>query len=115
MKEATTESFNPNLIEKLANVNLRNSAELPEKAFTFRVGTSEFMIPVNESVDLEAEKQKLEKERVYLTGFLNSVRKKLSNQKFVSGAPEAVVDAERKKESDALEKIALIDEQLRGL
>lgn len=113
--DPTTESFNPKLIEKLANVVIQNSAELPEKAFTFRVGTSEFMIPVNESVDLEAEKQKLEKERVYLTGFLNSVRKKLSNQKFVSGAPEAVVDAERKKESDALEKIALIDEQLRGL
>lgn len=113
--DPTTESFNPKLIEKLANVVIQNSAELPEKAFTFRVGTSEFMIPVNESVDLEAEKQKLEKEKVYLTGFLNSVRKKLSNQKFVSGAPEAVVNAERKKESDALEKIALIDEQLRGL
>lgn len=110
----TQKDFNTELIEKLANVSIRFSDEFPDKGFTFRVGTSEFLIPVNEHMDLEAEKEKLEKEMVYLTGFLNSVRKKLSNEKFVSGAPEAVVNAERKKESDALEKIALIQEQLKG-
>ncbi len=113
--EGNKNDFEKNIVEKLANVNLIFSNDFPDKGFTFRVGVSEFFIPVNESVDLEAEKEKLEKEKEYLEGFLNSVRKKLSNQKFVSGAPEAVVNAERKKEADAIEKISLIEQQLKGM
>lgn len=108
-------SFDNALVQKLSNTELRFSEEFPEKGFSFRVGTSEFFIPATENIDLEAEREKLEKEKEYLKGFLRSVQNKLSNEKFVSGAPEAVVNAERKKESDALEKIALIDEQLKGL
>lgn len=108
-------NFDNALVQKLSNTSLQFSNEFPEKGFSFRVGTSEFFIPATENIDLEAEREKLEKEKEYLEGFLRSVRNKLSNQKFVNGAPEAVVNAERKKESDALEKIALIEEQLKGM
>lgn len=109
------EKFNQSLVEKLGNVSILFSSQFPEKGFTFRVGTFEFLIPVSENVNLEAEKEKLESEKVYLEGFLNSVRKKLSNEKFVNGAPEAVVNAEQKKEADTLEKLKQIEEQLKGL
>ena len=64
---------------------------------------------------LEAEREKLAKEIEYQRGFLDSVRRKLSNEKFVSGAPAAVVDAEKKKEADALAKIAALEGQLAAL
>lgn len=112
--EKTKDEFNIDLVEKMANVSLQFVTEFPDKGFTFRVGTSEFLIPVNENIDMEAEKEKLQSEKVYLEGFLKSVRGKLSNQKFVSGAPESVVNAEKKKESDAVEKLAQIEEQLKS-
>ena len=75
-----------------------------------------FIMMVNERLNIEnkSEKEKLQSEKVYLEGFLKSVRGKLNNQKFVSGAPEAVVNAEKKKESDAVEKLAQIEEQLKS-
>ncbi|MGB6084640.1 valine--tRNA ligase [Moheibacter sp.] len=112
--ENSKEALKTELIEKLGNVSVQFAQQFPEKGFTFRVGTFEFLIPVSENVDLEAEKEKLENEKEYLYGFLNSVRKKLSNEKFVNGAPDAVVNAEKKKEADALEKIAQIEEQLKS-
>lgn len=113
--EADKKGFEQSLVEKLSNVNLFFANEFPDKGFSFRVGTSEFFIPASENIDVEAEREKLEKEKIYQEGFLASVRKKLNNEKFVSGAPEAVVNAEKKKESDALEKIAMIEEQLKSL
>ncbi len=113
--ENSKEELSTELIQKLGNVTIQFAAQFPDKGFTFRVGTFEFLIPVSENVDLEAEKEKLEKEKEYLQGFLNSVRKKLSNEKFVSGAPDAVVNAEKKKEADTLEKITQIEEQLKGI
>src|SRR5690606_22326399 len=107
-------ALNTEFIEKLGNVSIQFANQFPDKGFTFRVGTFEFLIPVSENIDLEEEKEKLEHEKEYLQGFLNSVRKKLSNEKFVNGAPEAVVNAEKKKEADALEKIAQIEEQLKS-
>lgn len=102
----------PSIVKKLANVAILTATKTPENSQSFLVGTQEFYIPLGDFIDSEAEKEKLISEKKYLEGFLNSVRKKLSNEKFVNGAPEAVVNIERKKESDALEKIALIDEQL---
>ena len=64
---------------------------------------------------MEAEREKLQTELQYQQGFLNSVRKKLSNEKFMSGAPEKVVEMERKKEADALAKIKSIEESLANL
>ena len=109
------ETFFAEIIEKLGNINLNISTEAPENAQSFRVGTQEFSIPLEGFIDTEAEIEKLTDEKKYLEGFLNSVRKKLGNEKFVNGAPEAVVNAERKKESDALEKIAMIEDQLSKL
>ena len=88
---------------------------LPEQAFSFLVGTHEYAVPFGETVDVEAEREKLAKEIEYQRGFLDSVRRKLSNEKFVSGAPAAVVDAEKKKEADALSKIAALEGQLAAL
>jgi len=113
--ESSQNEFNQHLVEKLGNVKLQLTNQFPDKGFVFRVGTFEFLIPVLENIDMEAEREKLEKEKEYLYGFLNSVRKKLTNEKFVSGAPQQVVDVEKKKEADALEKIAQIQEQLKSL
>lgn len=111
---ASENEFYKNIVEKLGNVSVRSADQFPDKGFTFRVGTFEFLIPVSENIDMAAEREKLLKEKEYLEGFLNSVRKKLSNEKFVNGAPETVVAAEKKKEADAVEKIAQIEEQLKG-
>lgn len=109
------DTFFAEIIEKLGNVNLNISSDVPENAQSFRVGTQEYAIPLEGFIDTEAEIEKLMEEKKYLEGFLNSVRKKLGNEKFVNGAPEAVVNAERKKESDALEKISMIEDQLTKL
>lgn len=107
--------FDLPLVQKLGNLSVEFVDQFPDKGFSFRVGTVEFMVPVSENIDMEAEREKLEKEKAYLQGFLIGVRKKLTNEKFVGSAPAAVVDAERKKEADALEKIALIEEQLKTM
>jgi valyl-tRNA synthetase len=84
-------------------------------AFGFVVETHEFFIPAGEAVDLEAEKDKIRKDLEYQQGFLNIVRKKLSNEKFVNGAPEQVVASERAKEADAVAKIEVLQAQLDAL
>ena len=82
---------------------------------SFMVGTTEYAVPLGSLIDVEAEVAKLQAELTYLEGFLNSVMKKLSNERFVSNAPEAVVAAERKKQADAESKIAAIKESLSKL
>ena len=84
-------------------------------AFGFVVETHEFFIPAGDAVDLDAEKEKIQKDLDYQQGFLNIVRKKLSNEKFVNGAPEQVVAAERAKEADAIAKIEVLQAQLASL
>lgn len=86
-----------------------------EGAASFRIGTSEFFIPLTDGVDHEEEIRKLEEELVYQEGFLEAVLKKLSNDKFVANAPEKVITMERKKEADSREKIATIRESLAHL
>ncbi|PCJ80209.1 MAG: valine--tRNA ligase [Bacteroidetes bacterium] len=98
--------------------NLQSISEVSEKvegAFGFMVGRHRFYIPFGESFDINAEKEKIIKDLEYQTGFLNIVRKKLSNERFVSGAPETVVENEKSKESDALAKIAILEEKLSDL
>ncbi len=89
--------------------------EKPEGAIVFTVGAQEFFVPVSELVDTEAEKKKIEEELKYTEGFLNSVIKKLSNERFVNNAPAAVVEKERKKKADAEARIAVLREQLKSL
>ncbi len=104
------------VIAKLCNVSeVSYVAEAPAGAFGFIVGSTEFFVPLTGSVDVEAEIKKLEEELKYAQGFLKSVEAKLSNERFVSGAPAAVVEKERKKKADAEAKIAVIEQQLAGL
>ena len=104
------------VIAKLCNVDeISYVADAPAGAFGFIVGSTEFFVPLTGSVDVEAEIKKLEEELKYAQGFLKSVEAKLSNERFVSGAPAAIVDKERKKKADAEAKIAVIEQQLSGL
>ena len=104
------------IIEKLTNVkSIIYTVEKPVDAFGFIVRSKEYFVPVTDSVDTEAELKKLEEELKYAQGFLKSVEAKLSNEKFVNGAPAAVVDKERKKKADAEAKIAVIMQQIKGL
>jgi len=98
--------------------NLESIEEVSEKvegAFGFMVGRHRFYIPFGDTFDMEAEKLKIQKDLDYQNGFLKSVRGKLSNESFVSGAPDAVVANERKKEADAVAKIAIMQEKLLDL
>ena len=104
------------IIEKMANLEAINVVEAKsEGTSSFMVGTTEYAVPLGSLIDVEAEVAKLQAELTYLEGFLNSVMKKLSNERFVSNAPEAVVAAERKKQADAESKIAAIKESLSKL
>jgi valyl-tRNA synthetase len=104
------------LIRKLANTSeITYCGEAPEGALSFRVKSNEYYVPLAGSVDLEAEIQKIEEELNYTRGFLVSVQKKLSNQRFVDNAPEQVVDMERKKAADAEAKIETLEKSLANL
>ena len=103
------------VIAKLANVsNIEHltSIDDSEAGVSFMSGTLKVFVPLSGLVDESEEIKKLEAELTYLEGFLKSVRGKLSNEKFVAHAPEAVVAAERKKESDAMSKIESIKKSL---
>ena len=98
--------------------NLREihfSQKTDKPSFSFLVGATECAIPLSENLDLGEEKEKTEEEIKYLKGFLISVEKKLSNEKFMAGAPQQVVDNELKKQRDAMDKIAILEEKLKTL
>jgi valyl-tRNA synthetase len=104
------------VIQHLCNISgIEYINQKAENAFSFLVNGNEYFIPFSENVDVEAEREKLQKELDYTRGFLNSVAKKLSNEGFVNSAPPAVVDIERKKMADAESKIRMIEEKLTGL
>ena len=104
------------MIQKMANLSLFETTEKKiNNSNGFIVSGVEFFVPFGDSIDVEAERQKIEQELDYSRGFLTSVQKKLSNERFVSSAPKNVVDMERKKESDALTKITLLEEKLNTL
>ena len=84
-------------------------------ALSFRVKSNEYYIPLAGSVNIEEEIATLTQELEYTKGFLNSVMKKLSNERFVNNAPEQVITNERKKQSDAEAKIKTIQEQLSAI
>jgi valyl-tRNA synthetase len=107
--------FNP-VISKLANLErIETTNEAPASAAGFVVKGVEFFVPLEGLVDEGEEKEKLQKELEYTRGFLNSVTKKLSNERFVSGAPEQVVAAEKNKKADAEAKIKALEEQLAAM
>jgi len=104
------------VITKLGNIsNIKEVEEKPDNAMTFLVGSQEFYVPFSADIDVEAEIAKLEEELTYTEGFLKSVQKKLSNERFVNNAPEAVVAKEKQKQTDAEARIKTIREQLAEL
>ena len=104
------------IIVKLGNLSSIETASSKEAtAASFLVGTTEYAVPLGNSIDVEAEIKKLEDELKYQQGFLRSVLGKLGNERFVNNAPVQVVEMERKKQADAEVKIAAIEAQLKGL
>jgi len=101
------------VISKMGNLtSLEYMNEKVGNSNSFIINSNEYYIPFGENVDLEAEKAKMIEELNYTKGFLQTVLKKLQNEKFVAGAPEQVLAVERKKEADALNKIKILEEKL---
>ena len=104
------------IVCKMAGVDaVEVVAAKSEGASAFMVGTTEYAVPLGDLIDVEAEIAKAEAELKHLEGFLAGVEKKLSNERFVANAPSAVVELERKKQSDAQSKIATLRETLAAL
>ena len=104
------------VIAKMANLSAVNIvAEKDATASAFMVGTDEFAVPLGNMIDIDAEIEKQEAQLKHLEGFLAGVMKKLSNERFVANAPEAVVALERKNQSDSEEKIAALRESIAAL
>ncbi|MGV8829715.1 MAG: valine--tRNA ligase [Breznakibacter sp.] len=104
------------LIVKLANVSeIVEVSDKQDGAISFMVGTIEFFVPLAEHIDVEEELEKLQKELIHQEGFLRSVMAKLTNKKFVSGAPDQVVANERKKQADAELRIEALKNSIASL
>ena len=113
----TADEFNYEAsILKLGGVNEIHYSSAPDDLLggSFRINNLEFFIPTNAAEDPEAEKAKLTEELRYTRGFLASVEKKLANERFVANAPAQVIDLERKKAADAIEKISLLEKSLKS-
>lgn len=104
------------VILKIGNISeIKQVEEKDPTAVSFLVGTTEFSVPLGNNIDIEAELARLEADLKYQQGFLNSVMKKLSNEKFVANAKPEVVDSERKKQADAESKIKTLEESIAAL
>lgn len=115
LNEETDKSFD-SVITKLGNLSsLTYVDEKVDGALSFRVKSNEYYIPLAGAVNIEEEIATLKQELKYTQGFLNSVMKKLSNERFVNNAPEQVIVIERKKQADAEAKIKAIEEQLSAI
>lgn len=113
------DSYPPGLKDLIMNLANLESVELKEDkdgiGFTFLAGPFEFFVPAGDNVNVEEEIVKLQKDLVYQQGFFNSVNKKLSNERFVNNAPDAVVLAEKQKLEDAESKIKVLEERIAAL
>jgi valyl-tRNA synthetase len=104
------------IVQKSANLGrIESLNDKPQGALNFMVGTVEYFVPLAQSIDINTEKAKYVEELNYLKGFLESVNKKLSNEKFVANAKPEVIANERKKMDDAQTKIKMIEEQMAAL
>lgn len=113
---ATTEVPVLSIVMKLANLSaVNNVTEKDATAASFLVGTTEYAVPLGNNINVEEELKKLEADLKYNEGFLQSVLKKLSNEKFVNNAPAKVIEMERKKQADAEAKIATLKESIAAL
>jgi len=113
--ENLNKTYNP-IVSKLTNVSeISYTAQQVSGALSFRIKSNEYFIPVSGLMNIQEEIDKLLAEKSYLEGFLKSVRTKLSNERFVSGAPDAVVAVERQKEADALAKLETLEKSLSAI
>lgn len=104
------------VVKKMANLSdISESDTKDATSVSFLVGTVEYAVPLGGNIDIDAELKKLESELAYNEGFLQSVLKKLGNEKFVNNAPAKVIEMERKKQSDAEAKIAMLKESISAL
>ena len=104
------------ILTKMANLTSIDNVTTPDDTATsFRVGTTEFAVPMGSLIDKDAEIAKMQEELAYHEKFLKSVEAKLNNPNFVSKAPEKIIAIERKKQSDATEKIAMLKESIMKL
>jgi valyl-tRNA synthetase len=103
------------VLTKLANLSSLSFGDNVPNAMSFVVKADECFVPMGDLVNPEEEKENLKKEIEYTRGFLNSVLKKLSNERFVAGAPAQVLEMERKKQADAEAKIQTLEESLSKL
>ncbi len=104
------------IVKKLANLSaVSNVSEKDATAVAFMVGTTEYAVPLGNNINVEEEIKKLEADLKYQEGFLQSVLKKLGNEKFVNNAPAKVIEMERKKQADAEAKIATLKESISAL
>ena len=111
-----TSTYFDAVVTKLGNINsLEYVSDKVDGALSFRVKSNEYFIPIAGNIDVAAEIEKLAAELIYTQGFLKSVQVKLSNEKFVANAKPEIIENERKKEADALAKIAMIEQSLAGL
>ena len=107
--KGTPDTSLDSIIIKMAGLeSIEAAGEKPATAMSFLVGANEYIVPLESNINVEEELAKLEADLKYQLGFLATVEKKLSNERFVANAPEKVVALERKKQSDANEKIAAI-------
>lgn len=111
----TLDAYNA-VISKICNLSSITIVEAKEDtAASFMVGTTEYAVPLGDMIDVEAEIEKLETDLKYQKGFLRSVEKKLSNERFVNNAPEKVVEMEHQKKADAESKIISLQESIEAL
>lgn len=104
------------VIQKMGNIqNLEYVNEKVSNTLSYRVKSNEYFIPISGNINIEEELKKLSEELEYTKGFLKSVQAKLNNEKFVNGAPKQVIENELKKESDALAKIATLEQSIASL
>ena len=116
LSNETVSSGFDTIIAKLGNISDIAFAKAPlDGALSFRVKSNEYFIPLAGAIDVEAEIVKIEEELKYTKGFLQSVSKKLSNERFVNNAPEKVVEIEKQKMADAEAKITTLEKRLASL
>jgi valyl-tRNA synthetase len=108
------DAYNP-VILKMCNLESVENAEKEATAASFMVGTTEYAVPLGSTINIEEEIEKMETEIIYLQGFINSVMKKLGNEKFVANAKPEIVENERKKYSDAESKINTLRDSINKL
>jgi valyl-tRNA synthetase len=113
-KGALPASMTP-VIEKMANICDIAAADESTSGESFMVGTVQFFVPLEGMIDVEAEREKILAEINRYEGFLKGVNAKLGNERFVANAPAAVVENERKKQSDATQKLAALKDRLAKL